>query len=173
MFKIFRSTFLPFLVVMMLVAGGACYQTISIVPFWQKDISMFRNYGHWGIDYFPILSPLMTALWLVLVVTGFKVQIPSRKLLYTAHILFLALMVSTFTYFAPFLLTNMGHPEKNISVTDLTEQLNTWALWDMIRQVIGVITLGIFLYIYGKSAQIDTKKKIVSKAKVAVPEESY
>ena len=115
MAKIFRWTLLAFIVVMALVAGGACYQSISIVPFWQKDISMFKNYGHWGIDYFPILSPLMTVLWLVTVATGFKVKLPNKAILYIGHFFFLLIMLSTFVYFAPFLLTDMGHSEINFS----------------------------------------------------------
>ena len=156
--KIFRWTFLPFLVVMALVAGGAWYQTISIVPFWQKDISMFKNYGHWGIDYFPILSPLMTVLWLVLVITGFKVTLPNKTIFYIGHFFFLSIMVSTFSYFAPFLLTNMGHPQNNLSDHELSSMLNTWARWDFVRQVIGLITLTIFIYTYRKAAVITSKK---------------
>ena len=156
--KIFRWTFLPFLLVLALVAGGACYQTISIVPFWQKDISMFKNYGHWGIDYFPILSPLMTVLWLVLVVTGFKVKIPNKRILYLGHFFFLLLMVSTFTYFAPFLLTYMGHPKDNVSDQQLASMLTTWATWDAVRQVIGLIPLSIFIYTYSKMGPVTTGK---------------
>ena len=150
--KIFLRTFLPFLTVMALVAGGAWYQTISIVPFWQKDISMFKNYGHWGINYFPILSPLMTVLWLVLVITGFKIKLPHKTIFYLGHFFFLLIMVSTFAYFAPFLLTYMGHPQNNLSGQELSSMLKTWARWDFVRQVIGVITLTIFIYTYRKAA---------------------
>ncbi|MBB1284254.1 hypothetical protein HRH25_07715 [Flavisolibacter sp. BT320] len=148
--KIFRFTFLPFLMVMALVAGGAWYQAISIVPFWEKDISMFKNYGHWGIDYFPILSPLMTVLWLVLLVTGFKASIPNRKVLYIGHAIFLVVMGSTFIYFAPFLLTYMGHPQKGLSDGELSAMLTVWAKWDLIRQSIGLIPMAIFIYTYYK-----------------------
>lgn len=157
MTKIFRWTFLPFLVVMALVAGGAFYQTISIVPFWQKDLSMFKNYGHWGINYFPILSPFMTVLWLVLLVTGFNVQMPNKGVFYIAHFLFLLLMVSTFTYFAPFLLTHMGHPQNGISDAELTAQLHTWAKWDLIRQLVGLIPLSIFIHTYSKMGLVTAK----------------
>jgi hypothetical protein len=149
MTKVFYWTYLPFLIVMGLVVGGAFYQTISIVPFWQQELSMFKDYGHWGINYFPILSPLMTVLWLVLLVTGFKVQLPNKKLLYLAHFLFLLLMVSTFTYFAPFLLTHMGHPQGGLSDAQLSGMLETWAKWDLIRQVGGLIPYSIFIYTYG------------------------
>ena len=155
--KIFRWTFLPFLIVMALVAGGACYQTISIVPFWEKDISMFKNYGHWGIDYFPILSPLMTVLWLALVVTGFKVKLPNKVIFYVGHFFFLLLMVSTFAYFAPFLLTYMGHPQNNVSDQELSSMLNTWAKWDFVRQVIGLVPLSIFIYTYSKLGYVRSK----------------
>ena len=150
--KIFRWSFLAFLIVMALVEGGAFYQTISIVPFWQKDISMFTNYGHWGIDYFPILSPLMTVLWLTVVVTGFKLKLPNKAILYMGHFLFLAVMVSTFAYFAPFLLTYMGNPQDKIPGTELAAMLNTWARWDFVRQVVGLISLSLFIYCYGKTA---------------------
>jgi hypothetical protein len=159
MANIFRWTFLLFLVLMVLVAGGASYQTISIVPFWQKDISMFKNYGHWGIDYFPILSPLMTVLWLVLVVTGLKVRFPNKAILYVGHFLFLLIMVSTFTYFAPFLLTYMGHPQNNLSDQELAAMLNTWAKWDLARQIIGLITAAIFIYAYSKAGAIAPNSK--------------
>lgn len=159
MTKIFRLTFLPFLVVMALVAGGAFYQTITIVPFWEKDISMFKNYGHWGINYFPILSPLMTVLWLVLVITGFKVRLPNKALLYVGHFLFLLLMGSTFIYFAPFLLTHMGHPQNNLSDSELAAMLRTWAKWDFVRQLFGLIPMSIFLYSYSKIALVSAVKQ--------------
>lgn len=88
MTKIFQWSYLAFIIIMTLVVGGACYQAVSISPFWQRDISMFRNYGHWGIDYFPILSPLMTVFWIVLVVTGFKVTMPGKRILYIGHFSF-------------------------------------------------------------------------------------
>jgi len=150
MSTIFRWALLALIVVMALVIGGAFYQTVSIVPFWQKDISMFRNYGHWGVPYFPILSPLMTVLWLVTLVTGFKVESRARTLLYIGHFFFLVIMVTTFSFFAPFLLTYMGHPENNISDQELSAMLNIWARWDFIRQVVGLIPFTIFIYCYGK-----------------------
>ena len=144
---------------MALVAGGAFYQTISIVPFWQEDLSMFKNYGHWGINYFPILSPLMTVLWLVLVITGFWVRLPGKSLLYVGHACFLLLMGSTFVYFAPFLLTHMGHPQNNVTDSELAAMLHTWAKWDRVRQVFGLIPLAIFLYTYSKLSQLAPVKK--------------
>lgn len=157
--KVFRWTFLPFLMVVALVAGGAFYQTISIVPFWLENISMFKNYGHWGINYFPILSPLMTVLWLVLVVTSLKVQFPNKALFYMGSFIFLLMMISTFTYFAPFLLTHMGHPQNNISDTELSSMLHTWAKWDVVRQVIGLIPLSLFIYTYSKMGLVVSKNK--------------
>ena len=59
-------------------------------------------------------------------------------------------MISTFAYFAPFLLTYMGHPENNVSDDELKTMLDTWAMWDIIRQVGGLIPLVIFVYCYGK-----------------------
>jgi len=149
MTKIFRWTFPIFLVIMALVVGGAFYQTITIVPFWQRDISMFRNYGHWGINYFPILSPLMTVLWLVILVTGTKVKLPRKAFFYVGHFLFLLIMISTFAYFAPFLLTYMGHTEIKIPDNQLSAKLNTWAKWDYIRQLVGLIPFSIFISYYG------------------------
>src|SRR5262245_31503709 len=107
MTKFFRWAFPSFLAIAALVVGGAWYQTISIVPFWQQHISMFKNYGHWGTSYFLILSPLMTVLWLVVLITGMRAKFSNRAILYTGHFLFLLIMVSTFVYFAPFLLTYM------------------------------------------------------------------
>ncbi len=161
--NIFRWTFFAFLIVMTLVVGGAWYQAVSIVPFWQEDIIMFKNYDHWGINYFPILSPLMTVLWLILVVTGFKVQMESKRILYIGHFFYLVVMLSTFIYFAPFLLTHMGHPV-NLSDVELSSQLETWAKWDLVRQTIGLIPLAIFFYSYGKIGTIETtnNKKAVA-----------
>jgi hypothetical protein len=150
MAKVFYWTFPVFLVVIALVVRGGCYQAISIVPFWLNDLSMFKNYGHWGINYFPILSLLMTVLWLIVLVTGFKARVPNKTLLYIAHFLFLLITVSTFTYFAPFLLTHMGHPQNNISDQQLAAMLNTWAKWDVVRQIVGLIFFAIFIYCYGK-----------------------
>lgn len=159
MVKIFQWAYLLFLVVMALVVGGACYQTISINPFWQKDISMFRNYGHWGINYFPVLSPLMTVLWLAIVITGFKVKMPGKKILYVGHFFFLLITISTFAYFAPFLLTHMGHTQSSISDQELTAMLNTWVKWDFVRQVVGLIPLTIFIYCYSKTGFATTKNR--------------
>ncbi len=78
MTKIFPFVFQAFMIVMALVAGGATYQAVSVVPYWQEDISMFRNY-QWGIDYFPILSPIMTVLWILTVITGWKVKFPHKR----------------------------------------------------------------------------------------------
>ncbi|HMU09453.1 MAG TPA: hypothetical protein PKC54_05560 [Ferruginibacter sp.] len=155
--KIFRFTYLLFLLVMALVVGAACYQTISIAPYWKEDISLFRNYN-WGIHYFPILSPLMTVLWLVILITGFKIQMKNKALLYIAHVCFLLIMVSTFAYFAPFLLTYMGHPDMNIPEQELKAMLNTWMRRDLIRQVFGLVSLFLFIYCYGKVAVAVTKK---------------
>ena len=146
--RIFRWTFLPFLIALALVAGGACYQTVCVVPLWQQDISMFKNYGQWGIPYFPVLSPLMTVLWLVLLITGWKLKLPKKGIFYVGHFFFLLIMVSTFTYFAPFLLTHMGHPQNHISDQELSSQIGTWAKWDVVRQLIGLLALSLFLYTY-------------------------
>jgi hypothetical protein len=170
MTKIFRFAFLPFLTVMAMVAGGAAYQTISIVPFWQRDISMFKNYEHWGIDYFPILSPLMTVLWLVLVITSFKVNMRNRKVFWTANFVFLGLMVSTFAYFAPFLLTHMGHPQ-NVSDDQLKIMLDTWAKWDIVRQSVGFIALPLFLYTYKTFDRTGTEVSVMKSSKKVVEEE--
>lgn len=150
MTKLFRVAFLAFLIVMALVIGGSCYQTISIVPFWESDISMFKNYGHWGIDYFPFLSPVMTVLWLVVLVSGFGLKLENQKLLYFGHSLFLLLLVGTFVYFAPFLMRYMGHPENNIPDKVLAARLHTWARWDFAREIVGLIPFSIFIYSYGK-----------------------
>ncbi|GAA4341397.1 hypothetical protein [Flaviaesturariibacter amylovorans] len=158
--RIFRFTYLPFLIVMGLVVGGALYQTISIVPFWEKDITMFRNYGHWGINYFPILSPLMSVLWLVLVVTGIKADVPNKKLFYTANLFFLLIMGSTFLYFAPFLLTHMGHPQTQLSDGELASMLHTWARWDLVRQLTGLIPFGIFIYTYHRIGAVAARPQI-------------
>ena len=151
MITIFRSVYLAFLIVMALVVGGASYQTISIVPFWQQDLSMFKNYGHWGIDYFPILSPLMGMLWLVLLITGFGVKFPNKTIFYIGHGFFVLLLTVTFAYFAPFLLTYMGNQHNNLTDQELTSRLHIWAKWDLIRQIVGLIPLAIFIYCYGNA----------------------
>jgi len=158
--KIFRWAYLALLIVMALVVGGACYQAISIVPFWQQDISMFKNYGHWGINYFPVLSPLMTVLWLIVLVTGFKVKLPNKPILYVGHFFFLLVLVSTFAYFAPFLLTYMGNTQNNITDQELIAKLNGWARWDLVRQLAGLIPLSIFIYFYGKTGTVQAGKHI-------------
>ena len=150
MTKIFRFAFPAFLTVLALVAGGATYQAISVVPYWQEDMSMFRNY-QWGIDYFPILSPVMTVLWVLTVITGWKVKFPQKRVFYVGHGFALLMIVSTFAYFAPFLLTYMGHPEHRISDQELYPMLQTWIKLDAIRQSIGVIPLALYVYAYGKS----------------------
>jgi hypothetical protein len=150
MTKIFPFAFLAFMIVLALVAGGATYQAISVVPYWQQDLSMFRNY-QWGIDYFPILSPIMTVLWVLTVITGWKVKFPHKRVFYVGHFFALFMLVSTFAYFAPFLLTYMGHPEHTISDQELSPMLNTWIKLDAIRQSIGVIPLALYIYAYGKS----------------------
>lgn len=151
--KIFRLAYPAFLLVMALVVGAACYQTISVVPYWKEDISMFRNYN-WGIGYFPVLSPLMTVLWLVILISGFNVKMRNKVLLYMAHVCFLLIMVCTFAYFAPFLLTYMGHPETNIPEQELKTMLSTWVKWDFVRQVVGLVMLFLFIYCYGKNETV-------------------
>ncbi|MES2847995.1 MAG: hypothetical protein V4685_02980 [Bacteroidota bacterium] len=147
--NIFRWVYLLFLIVLALVVGGACYQTVSINPYWLNDVAMFRNY-QWGIGYFPILSPLMTMLWLALLIMGFKIKLPNKKVLYTAHLFFLLIIISTFSWFAPFLLTYMGHPENSISNCELIPMIATWSKWDRIRQATGLVPLALFIYYYGK-----------------------
>jgi len=151
--KIFHWAFPLFLIVLALIIGGACYQTISIVPFWQKDILMFKNYGHWGMNYFPLLTPLMIVLWLMLVVTGFKMKLPGKRTLNLGHCLFL-LWLGTYAFFAPLLMNYMGHPEKNISETELSAMLATWAKWDLIRQIVGVVMLSVYIYAYRKNGSV-------------------
>jgi hypothetical protein len=62
-------------------------------------------------------------------------------------------------YFAPFLLTYMGHPRDNLSDQELTSKLNTWARWDVARQIVGLIFLGIFIYSYGQIKYATTKRR--------------
>ncbi len=147
------------MIVTALVVGGATYQAVSVVPYWQEDISLFRNY-QWGIDYFPILSPAMTVLWLATVITGWKVKFPQKRVFYLGHVFFLLIMVSTFSYFAPFLLTYMGHPEHKISDQELYSLLMTWIKLDVIRQSIGVIPLALYVYAYGKAQLTVTDKQL-------------
>ncbi len=158
MTTIFRYSLPALILVMALVVGGAWYQTISIVPFWQQDISMFRNYGHWGINYFPILSPLMTVIWLITVVTDWKAEFAGKTLLFVGHGFFLLIMVATFAYFAPFLMTYMGHPEIDISDQELLSMLNTWSRWDFVRQVVGLFPLAIYIYSYGRIGAVAVRK---------------
>ena len=149
MTKLFQASYFLFLVVMALVVGGACYQTMTVSPLWQQDVSTFRNYGHWGINYFPILSPLMTVLWIVILITGFRTKFPKKSLLWIGHLCFLIIMASTFIYFAPFLLNNMGKVDSSISDQQLLSMIQTWTKWDLIRQIFGLIPLAIFIYCYG------------------------
>lgn len=107
--KSIQITYLAFLIVTALVVGGATYQHISVTPYWVKDINMFRNYD-WGFGYFPILSPVMTVLWLGVFLLGFRQKFPAKNLLYVGHFLFILITLSTAFYFAPFLLNNMGNP---------------------------------------------------------------
>lgn len=153
MVTVFKLTYLAFLVTMALVVGGATYQTISVTPSWQKDLSLFTNYGHWGIDYFPILSPLMTILWLAVLIMGFRFRFRGKKLLYAGHFFFLAIMIATFAYFAPFLLTYMGKPVAAETEQEVRTMLDTWAKWDKVRQVVGLIPLAIFIYCYRLSGE--------------------
>lgn len=155
---LFRWTFMPFLMTTALVVGGAWYQTITIVPFWEQDISMFKNYRHWGIHYFPILSPLMTVLWLVLVITSFKATFSNKTIFYVGCFFFLIVMSSTFIYFAPFLLTYMGQPQAAVSDVELSAMLSVWAKWDFIRQVVGLVPLAIFIYTYSKVGTVPAVK---------------
>lgn len=67
-------------------------------------------------------------------------------------------MVSTFVYFAPFLLTHMGNPNNQLSDEQLASMLNTWAKWDRVRQIVGLIPLVIFLYCYGNIKLARAKK---------------
>ena len=164
MAKIFPFTFLAFMIALALVAGGATYQAVSVVPYWEEDISMFRNY-QWGIDYFPILSPIMTVLWVLTVITGWKVKFPQKRVFYIGHFFALLMLVSTFAYFAPFLLTYLVHPENKISDQELYPMLETWIKLDAIRQSIGVIPLALYIYAYGKS-QLAITEQISENRKV-------
>lgn len=119
---------------------------------------MFKNYGHWGINYFPILSSLITVLWLVLVITGFKVKLRNKAILYVGHFFFFLIMISTLVYFAPFLLPHMGHPQNNISDRDIASMLHTWAKWNFARQLMGLIPLTIFMHTYSKLGVVTANK---------------
>jgi hypothetical protein len=48
----------------------------------------------------------------------------------------------------------MGHPEKNISETELSAMLATWAKWDLKRQIVGVVMLSVYIYAYRKTASV-------------------
>ncbi|MBD0332954.1 MAG: hypothetical protein ICV66_09875 [Chitinophagaceae bacterium] len=146
---IFKSSMLAFVFIMALVVGGACYQAVSIVPFWQKDISMFTNYSHWGANYFPVLTPLMTILWLIVLISGWAVHMPHKGILNIAHAFFLLIIITTAVYFVPFLATYMGRPNATITNTALAQKLAVWAKWDLVRQIIGLIPLFLFIYSYG------------------------
>jgi hypothetical protein len=167
MTTIFRFVFPAFLFMLALVAGGATYQAVSVVPYWQEDLSMFRNY-QWGIDYFPILSPIMTVLWLLTVISGWKVKFPHKSVFYIGHGFALLMLVSTFAYFAPFLLTYMGHPEKQISDQELYPMLRTWIKLDTIRQSIGLIPLALYIYAYGKAQLAVTEHKDLTRKVLTV-----
>lgn len=153
MSNVFKFTYLAFLVSMALVVGGASYQTVSITPAWQEDFSLFNDYGHWGVGYFPILSPLMTVLWLALVIMGFRQQFPGKKLFYVGHLFILLIMGTTFLFFAPFLLDNMGKAVTGEAVEKVRAELDIWAKWDRIRQLVGLIPLAIYIYCYRLSGE--------------------
>jgi hypothetical protein len=67
----------------------------------------------------------------------------------------------------------MGHPQ-NVSDEQLKAMLNTWAKWDIVRQVIGNIALTIFIYTYyklgtaaGNKVQANYGKKIIREEQAA------
>lgn len=147
--KAYRVVFLIFLVLLALVSGGALFQSFSIIPYFQNDISLFRNAAFGGSNFFPIISPLMTLSWIVIVILGWKIQIENKKILNFGYILFLIIAIMTYSYFVPFLINNFGNSENVMSDAVLLDNLNTWASLDQIRQYVGVGVLAIFIYSYG------------------------
>lgn len=143
--KTFRTSLFLLIPFLAMTEGGAMYQRLVNVPFWISNMNLMKQFYGVGF-YFFYFTPPVLILWLTMVISGRKYNRKGKTLLGINHILYFAIILSTALYFIPFLGKYVGNSKAVITSNDV-EQLKTWAIFSMIRQVLGFIVIGIYAYI--------------------------
>jgi hypothetical protein len=145
--SVFRISFLLLIPFLAMTEGGGMYQRLVNVPLWQTDMSLMKLFHQVG-PYFFIFSPIVLVLWITLVVSGWRYAGKAKTLLAVNHFLYLSIIISTALYFIPFLSKYVANA-KAIPTNGDYQQLQQWANYSLIRQIVGFSVIGIYTYIYG------------------------
>lgn len=143
--KTLRTTLLLLIPFLAMTEGGAMYQRLVIVPLWINDMELMKQFHDVG-SYFLYFTPPVLVIWLTMVISGRKYNGKGKSLLVINHILYFGIILSTAFYFIPFLERYVGNSEAVITSEDV-QQLKTWALFSIIRQVLGFSVISIYAYL--------------------------
>lgn len=145
--NLFRSTLWILLPFLAMTEGGAMFQRLVNVPLWQLDMGLMQQFQNVGF-YFLLFTPIVLIVWIIMVITSFKYHGKGRNLLFLNHIFYLIIIVSTVIYFIPFLGQYVGIERETFTKSD-KDALNTWAIFSLLRQILGFIVIAIYAYMNG------------------------
>ena len=119
-----------------LVIGGATYEHLSIVPVWSSaapaSLAMFQ--GEYAIvpqRFWIPVHPITLTLLVLSLITNWKT--PARNYILPAIVGYAAILVITFIYFVPELLSITQSAFSPAVDAELTRRAKTWELLSLIR----------------------------------------
>lgn len=142
--KTFRTTLFLLIPFLAMTEGGAMYQRLVNVPLWIGDMNLMKQFQGVGF-YFLYFTPFTLILWFTMLISGRKYNGKGKTLFWVNHTFYFLIIFSTAFYFIPFLGKYVGNASAVITSYDV-EQLKIWAVFSMIRQILGFIVIAIYAY---------------------------
>ena len=134
-----------FVVNLGIVIGGGLYETLVILPLWSMDPpnSVLAYYHHYvanpqfaidqGGRFWIFFTPMLGGSSIATILTGLKTDPEHRRWRIAGAVLSLAVVVFTFAWFIPTLITLTGEEVTTLSGQRIASLTNWWVRFNWVR----------------------------------------
>ena len=139
-----------------IVVGGAVYEHLGVVPVWASaapaSLAMFQ--GEYPITPFKFWIPIHPVTFVLLILSVITNWGTERRGYVLATIIGYAfVLLATFFWFVPQLMTIIGTAYTTGVDAELTQRARSWEFWSQVRLASMLVMAFILLYGLSKSAE--------------------
>ena len=144
-----------------IVIGGAVYEHLNMVPTWSAappaSLSMFQ--GKYGVDpelFWKLIHPINLVLFIITLIVHWRS--PRKKHILTVFITYAAILLITFVYFVPELLSITQTAFSETVDADLTRRASLWETLSIARLI---VLLGLSIVLLLGLTKTVSRKEVV------------
>ena len=159
--KMLRTlTFVLASVSFIIVIGGATYEHLAVVPVWSSappaSLAMFQGeYALRAGNFWIPIHPLTLLLFTIALVMNWRT---ARIYILAALCGYLPILVATFFYFVPELMSITGSTFSQTVNTDLVRRAKTWEILSLVR--LGLLILLAVTLLFGLSKSGESRETL-------------